>query len=284
VIADIKGRGHVVAGLVTGRPHHQIYVSCEGDVRVYIDGIGTPQVESDGSESWACYGWGFPEHAETNPTSGYDGDGMPHCQFSMTRVCTGDWYPFQSGLRFGIEAGDANDCPMRHSGLLLYYGLDGTGMRLTDEVDIGDQTSESAHRYRIEGQVAEGWLEAYYEGNDDDQLIKDYGRWMKGSSEFIVTVDPTNEGVRLRRRCDQNYGQLRAFVSVDGSRVQERSWYQADRNQYKRWLDDEFEIPAAYTSGKGLITVRIEYAGSGQSPPWNEFHYWVFSHLKKAPN
>lgn len=35
------------------RPH---IITCEGDVRIHIDGIKTPQVESDGSESYICYG------------------------------------------------------------------------------------------------------------------------------------------------------------------------------------------------------------------------------------
>ena len=47
-----------------------LIISCEGDVRIYIDGKRTPQVESDGSESYVCYGWGFPTPPEVHPMGG----------------------------------------------------------------------------------------------------------------------------------------------------------------------------------------------------------------------
>ena len=54
LVASFSGSGHVVAGVITSEGS-----MCEGDVRVHIDGCATPAVESDGSESWACYGLGI---------------------------------------------------------------------------------------------------------------------------------------------------------------------------------------------------------------------------------
>lgn len=289
-IGEVPGRGHVVGGLVTGTSENEQYVSCEGDVRIYFDGIRTPQIESDGSESWACYGWGFPRQSETNPTSGYDRQTGPLCAFSMLRLCTGDWYPFQRGVRFDIEAGGANDWPMRHSGCFYYYGVDAPGLELTDEINVGDAGSEEAHDYAVEGQTWEGELVARYE-DDVSTEATDTGRAFTGASAFTVTIRPDNDGVRLRRRSDQQFGRQRARVYVDGKEVVERAWYVADRNPHRRWLDDEFQIPASYTRGKDAVRIRIEFAPRDYVPPadpaaaeafpvapaWTEFRYWVYS-------
>lgn len=279
LIASIRGRGHLVAGLVSGYSVDNKTVSCEGDVRVHIDGERTPQVESDGSESWSCYGWGFPTPPQSNPASGYDGSGPPLYTFSMTRVLMGDWYPFERSLQFGIEAGGKNDWPMAHSGVVSYYGLDQPSLRLTDVVDVGDKRSEFGHDYHVTGQTWTGPLESFYEGDDDEIPLRDKaGRAFTGASDFRVRIDPANRGVRLRLRCDQSKGRQRAKVFVDGKPITERHWYIADRNPMKQWLDTDFEIPESYTKGKELIRIRIENAGLKGGSEWNEFRYLVFSY------
>jgi len=274
VIGRIEGKGHLVAAQVTAHARRPGIVSCEGDVRVYIDGIATPQVESDGSESFVCYGWGFPTPPQMNPASAYDG--RPDSPWSMTRLCAGDFYPFRSSLLFGIESGDYNNQYLRHSGILFYYGVDAPGMRLTDELDIGNRASEEAHGYAATGGRGSYAIESGYEDGTSRQF-RDTGRETEGFSEFTVAIDPRNAGVRLRRRSDQITGRQRANVFVDGELVAERSWYFADRNPYKRWLEDEFEIPAKYTAGKTDITVRLAFVQAGENRVWNEFYYWVFS-------
>lgn len=274
VIGRIEGKGHMVAAQVTAHARKPGIVSCEGDVRVYIDGIATPQIESDGSESYVCYGWGFPTPPETNPSSGYDG--LPDNPWSMVRLCAGDCYPFREQLVFGIESGDYNNQYLRHSGILFYYGVDSPGMRLTDELDVGDRGSEEAHGYAASGGRGGYALESGYE-DGTNRLLKDTGRETEGYSEFTVAIDPLNVGVRLRRRSDQITGRQRARVFVDGERVESRSWYFADRNPYKRWLEDEFEIPSKHTAGKTDITVRLVFEQEGENRAWNEFYYWIYS-------
>ena len=275
VIGTVSGCGHIVTATLTGRTVDR-YVSCEGDVRLHLDGNATPQIESDGSESHACYGWGFVYPPQQNPFSGYDGSGHPLYEFSETRVHVGDVIPFRTGFRFGLEAGDCNDVPMRHSGLVLYYGRAAAGMVLTDTVDIGDAKSEAAHQYRVAGVIWRGELTSRYE-DDVSTPLTDRGVAHHGTSEFTVAIRPDNCGVRLRRRSDQQQGQQQARVVVDGVPVTERTWYFADRNPHRRWLEDEFEIPASYTRNKEKIRVRMEYL-SGSDAGWTEFYYWIFSH------
>ena len=281
VIGAAGGCGHIVAATLTGRTVDNKWVSCEGDVRLHLDGNRTPQIESDGSESHACYGWGFVYPPQQNPFSGYDGSGDPLYEFSETRVHVGDVIPFRTGFRFGIEAGDCNNIAMRHSGLVLYYGRDDVGMVLTDTLDIGDDQSEAAHQYRVEGEVWRGELAARYE-DDVSTPVTDHGVSHSGASEFTVAIHPGNTGVRLRRRSDQEHSRQRARVLVDDVPIAERTWYFADRNPHRRWLEDDFEIPDTHTKNKSKIRVRLECVSGPDAPAWTEFFYWVFSHTGRT--
>ena len=283
-IGEATGRGHIVAATVTGRSiGDSKYVSCEGDVRLYLDGNATPQIDSDGSESHVGYGWGFVSPGQQNPVSGYDGSGEPTCEFSETRSHPGDVIPFQTGFRFGIEAGEENNYPMQHSGLIVYYGIDTPGMTLTDTLNIGDAASEAAHQYSIEQEIWHGQLESAYEGDFDDVRFANTGRAFSGRSSFMVKIEPKNNGVRLRLRMDQELARHRARVIVDDRLVEERTWYVADRNPHFRWLDTEFDIPATYTAGKSSVAIAVErvarHPDGVESPPWNEFRYEIFSLL-----
>ncbi|MHB1462391.1 MAG: DUF2961 domain-containing protein [Armatimonadota bacterium] len=270
-IGTIVGRGHVVAGLITGKQ-----TSCEGDVRVYIDGSGTPSVESDGSESWACYGWGFTTPPSYNPLSGYDGTGNE--MWSMSRLMLGDSYPFNSTLRFGVEGGSGiHTGEDVRSGVLLYYGEPEAGMLLTDYVDVGDDKSNKAHSYKMSGFTFIGHLSESYEGERDQDIIKDQGVGFTDQSSFTVTISPQNEGVLLRRRSDQEQGRQRAQVYIDSELVKERDWYYADQNMFHRWVDDEFQVPASYTKGKKTLNIKIKPVAVDGVKTWNEFAYWVYS-------
>ena len=191
--------------------------------------------------------------------------------------------PFRTGFRFGLEAGDCNNIAMRHSGLVLFYGRDEAGMVLTDTLDIGDDQSEAAHQYRVEGEVWRGELATRYE-DDASTPVTDCGVAHSGFSEFTVNIRPDNCGVRLRRRCDQLHGRQRARVHIDGVPLNERTWYFADRNPDRRWLEDDFEIPAAHTTNKDKIRVRLECVPGPDTPAWTEFFYWVFSHTGRPDN
>jgi len=274
VIGSAVGRGHIVAATLTARTVSNQYVSCEGDVRLHLDGNMTPQIESDGSESHACYGWGFVYPPQQNPFSGYDGSSHPLYEFSETRVHVGDIIPFQTGFRFCLEAGSCNDEPMRHSGVVLYYGRNEAGMTLTDTLDIGNKQSEDVHQYRAEKVIWRGELESRYEDGFSTPLA-DCGIAHTGFSEFTVAISPDNKGVRLRRRSDQLHGRQQARVFVDGIPVTERTWYHPDSNTHRRWLEDEFEIPSHYTVNKKGARIRIEHLD--QAPGWTEFYYWIFS-------
>lgn len=268
----LKGRGHVVAGLITSRESF-----CEGDVRMTVDGMTTPSVQSDGSESWACYGWGFENPGRQNPLSGFDGAGNP--LWSMTRICLTDAYPFLESLRFTVEGGagvrDSKNRDVR-SGALIYYGEPEPGMVQTDAVDFGDAASECAHACEAHDAETAAVI-SFYEGEKDNEAVQDSGRYVRGSLSVRVKLAADNAGVLLFRRSDQKEGRQRAEVWVDGVRVSERDWMMSDANPYQRWLDDTFQIPIRYTAGKTEATLRFVRGGGPNAPAWNVFALRVCS-------
>ena len=308
VVADWSGSGHVVAGVVTQHFANGSQAAEEGDFRLYVDGNRSPRVQSDGSESWVLFGPSFRGHgAYSCPMSGFWGTYSP---WSMTRLLAGGYYPFRTGLRFGIEYNGDNLWPgYVYSGAVFYYGTDEPAMVLTDVLDVADRRSEQEHGYQVTGATWTGCLTAQYEG-EEHSATTHRGRSFTGSSAFTVKVAANNKGVRLRRQHDQANPCQRARVFVDGKPVVERNWYQPWQNSYRRWGEDEFDIPTSYTAGKSSVRIEIhclplpdgarQYAyinvkGRGKDPwpadvpisdairrtnEWNEYRYWVFSHTR----
>lgn len=275
VVGKTTGSGHCVGGLVT--THKIDFVkgnwTCEGDVRIHIDGIKTPQVYSDGSESWASYGWGFPTPPESTPFTGYDGDSNNYT-WSMIKTCIADWYPFYGKFNFNIEHGGMNDLVMHQSGTIYFYKQEKPSIRLTDSINIANLESELEHNYCVTGDNYISDLGAAFEGESvfftQKVIIRDSGRYFNGSSEFTVMLNPDNRGIRLRRRCDQERSGMQARVYIDGKHVTERDWYWADRNPFLRWLEDDFEVPSQYTKGKNRARIKIEYIPCSHNIPGGE--------------
>ena len=139
-----------------------------------------------------------------------------------------------------------------------YKAPPGGNLLLTDQMDVGDPASETAHHYSVTGQTWAGTRRSGYDGyerNYEYDVCQDDGRAFNGNSEFNVAISPANHGVELRRRLYRSgNGLQRAIVYVDGVRVKERPWDVCTLFQRpflpKGWYDADFEIPAAYTRGK----------------------------------
>ncbi|WP_176012005.1 DUF2961 domain-containing protein [Victivallis sp. Marseille-Q1083] len=270
VIAVVRGSGHLAAAVVTC-PGDGF---CEGDVRVYFDDFRTPQIESDGSESYVCYGWGFVAPPQQNPVTAYDGTGND--RWNMVRLTFPDAYCFHTKLRFGIEDRyGANTTVSTHSGALLYYGEHEPDMVETDGFVPGD----GSHAYRVADSAETLEVTSSFEGDawDVPFTFRGFGNFER--SEFCVRVLPGNRGVILRRVSDQRTGRQAAEIYVDGVKVKERLWYFADRNPFCRLLEDEFVVPAAYTAGKAQLKITVRPVDRGAGRSWNELEYRVFSLL-----
>ena len=109
-------------------------------------------------------------------------------------------------------------------------------------------------------------------GPEMGRAISDDGRAFTGASQFTVSVDPRNEGVRLTRRLATGVANQRARILVDGEAVAE--WEPVNISG-RRWHDQQVMLPASATAGKEEITVRNEFISS--SVDFNEFAYWTDS-------
>jgi hypothetical protein len=282
------------SGQVVGHVADRWSTSMEENERTYFDGGETPRIEGDGYEDDQGMGygltWGPP--ALTLPAfgapSGKAGSG------GLYRFLLPDMYCFSSGIKYGHQtygphspAGFKIHTPVgTEESVTFWYGRPEPRMIQTDEMDVGDSASAADHGYHAEGNVESVKGNWWYDGEYNNVLFKtpaiaDAGVSFTGGSTFTLAIDPDNEGVRLRRRCDKANNRQEARVYIDGQLVTERPWYSVDYEKtYRdiRWLDSDFEIPKHYTQEKNKITVHIEFVGS-ETGRWDEFHYWAYCYL-----
>ncbi len=288
-VLDTVGTGHIVGITWKGR-------TGENDEMCWIDDNNTPQFWGTGGEDYPlfCYGMGTGSYPMRSGWS----------DWRWSRYHISDAIPFSRSIRFGWESRENHNqgwltpvgsSPGWNSVCLFYFRPDPV-LVLTDSLDVGNATSESAHTYSATSAATTSKTYEYqgdfdaWGTNNQDKLVTDNGRIVSGTSQFTVTILPDNDGVRLMRRMDQSTIQL-ARVFVDNVEVTESRYYTPinyrsgegfyDTDQLFR--DVEFEIPAAYTAGKSSIVVRME----NLRPPanggdWTEFYYWVYSYKTTA--
>ena len=267
VIAAVAGCGHMVYGVISG---YDIQCGCEGDVRVFLDGVSSPVVESDGSESWGSYGWGFVCPPQCNPFSAYNGIPGDNNNWSELRLTYTDSYPFRSGLRFELEHGCQNDGGGRHSGQVFYYGMPETAEVLCATVTPNSPVyTTDGRRETGQNRFENGIHEQYHAYT----CVRDMHR-----SQFTVPIPADNRGIVLKRVSLQDRGRQCATVFINGQRVTERQWLFADSNPIYSLLEDNFIIPAHYTVGQEQLTVTVEPVDAN----WSECSYRIFAIIEKG--
>jgi hypothetical protein len=142
----------------------------------------------------------------------------------------------------------------------------------SDELDVGDPDDEAAHGYSITMQTWAGDGTRKYYDPDAVEQVTDDGRAFKQHCQFVLAIDPANNGVNLTRRLDYTIADQQADVYVDG--VFAGQWLTPGASAAK-WLDSTFELPGSLTSGKSQILVKVVFTGA--TGDWNEFYYWAES-------
>jgi len=280
VFLDTEGRGKFVGvsqtmrGLIEGG---NVRNYLEGDERVYVDGLRTPQMHGTGTEDFYEGGWYFNRGPFSAPTNGNTNDDTAAfgCEFqcdSVYRLMIGDAVPFSTSLRFTVEHGPQADEPGDYSSTAYWYGQPNVDARQTDVLDVGDLDSEAAHDYTGGGEVTE--LTSVFEGDFDDVSVTDEGRATSDEVTFTLAVDPANDGVRLRRLSDQSAAYQTVDVFIDGRPA--GRWMQPLANAFQRWLEDTYLLPPALTAGSDELAVRlVPVAGDGVdgTSPWHAARY-----------
>ena len=280
LIAEISGAGHMVYGTITG---YNVGAGCEGDLRVFIDGKKSPSMESDGTESWGSWGWGFVTPPQSHPFSSYNGAWNSNANWSQMRLTLGDSFFFGRSLRFELEHGSVNEGMGQHSGQIFCYLLPKgeTVLLETDELDLSVAADLVSHHYKVDRIYSAHSMTSTYANGLPSQLpsvTANVHSDFTGNISFSVKVDPHNSGVILLRRSSQEKpgGQF-ANVYVDGVLVTECRWLYPNYNHVCKWLDDEFFIPSGYTKGKSTICITISPQPQNGSVNWTESKYTVLS-------
>jgi regulation of enolase protein 1 (concanavalin A-like superfamily) len=283
VLLDVDGTGHLV-GLMQSMsgPTDRRYL--EGDEKIYVDGskspafIGTGVEDIYGGGGYFIYGpFAAPLHGNT-----------AHVVDSLDRTAAyrfllQDAVPFKNHIKVTIEHGSdlnfnnhyatsGNSSTMDSYSLAYYYHKPAQSLARTDTLNVGDSTSETNHSYVISGQTWKGSLTATYEGIDDDKIVIDSGKAHLGYSQFNMTIPSSNQGIVLRRTFDQSIAHSISDVYVDGSLV--GKWYRPGSNSFHRWKEDDFILPASFTSGKTQITIKI--VNTSTTIEWGEYKYETY--------
>ena len=293
----VEGRDYTYLGIsncsgkVVGHVTDRWNTSMEEDERTYFDDAATPSIIGEGFEDDHGMGWGLqnltlPVFGAISAKGGAGG---------VYRFLAPDGYYFYDGIQYGHQTYGPHS-PSGFEGayrmgteesVAFWYGDWQPKLIQTDEFEVGNLPSETAHDYHAAGDVQPETGSWWYDGEFNNVLIRtpaitDDGVSFTNSSTFTVAISPDNQGVRLRRRTDKANNRQEARVFIDGQLVTERPWYSVDYEKtYRgiRWFDSDFEVPANYTKGKSKITVRIELVSS-ESGRWDEYHYWVSSYSR----
>ena len=257
VIAGVKGHGQMVYGVISGE---DIACGCEGDVRVFIDGVRSPAVESDGSESWGSYGWGFVCPPQCNPFSAYNGVPDINDTWSELRLTFSDSYPFRSELRFELEHGCRNDGGGKHSGQIFCYMKPENLEVPVKTVDFAGKDDAKKVTDRFENGIHEDYKTFFCRKSEKPFSVE-------------VSIPENNRGIAIKRVALQKENKMLAAVLVDGVEVCERNWFFPDSNPYYSFTEDLFLIPAKYTCGKTNVRITIKPLGEA----WNECEYNIFA-------
>jgi len=275
----------------------------EGDPRFYFDDSFTPQAQGTGTEEWGGGGDYWGGRNMTLPFAGHPcGARNPaEAKNDLDKIESGyrfllaDLMPFGKNARITLEHGGTNESNEHYEAVTYWYGLPVPSLIKTDELAVGDDSSERAHQYDSPQAPPPYELTSRYEwgvdtlaGQEIFPAQLDRGRTTTGTSEFTLQLDPRNLGVLLRRKLDYQFPNQRAEVFVadaDGTGLTKGdwkpagTWYLAGSNtcvysnprdelgatqhvvetSNRRFRDDEFLIGPALTRGRRAIRVRVKF-------------------------
>ncbi len=274
----------------------------EGDPRFFFDDSQTPQAYGTGTEEWGGGGDYWGGQNMTLPLAGHPTGARkaataqnPEDEIEPAyRFLLADLMPFGRNARIQLEHGGTDESTEHYQTVAYWYGAPAATLVKTDELKIGDTTSETAHDYISPKASAPYAIISRYEwgvdtfkGQEVFPAKTDYGRKTTDTSEFTLKLTPKNFGVLLRRKLDYAFPNQRAEVYVaDGSVPTDKAdwqragiWYLAGANtcvysnpkgelgatqhrveiSNRRFRDDEFLLPLDLTQGRSSIRVRVKF-------------------------
>jgi|GEM_PF-2084604 hypothetical protein len=272
---EFSGHGQL-AGLVVSLVSSEDLSFLHGDLRVYVDGIAHPLMQGTDFDGDFNAGNYFSGSAFSLPVHGAPvlQLGTPERKLSVYRFFLGDLIPFASYAMIRAEHGDRNHRNIEYSATHYSFRRPEVTLMQTDALDVGDLIDEQAHNYSVQGGQLQQTHYYAHPGSFDHQFFTDAGRKHFGASSFNAALDLNNQGVRLVRRRDASIFPQSALISVNGDSV--GIWWDSDFNNYRRWGESVFEIPAGFTTGLSQIQISAAARSAGG---WTEYYYRIYSHI-----
>jgi hypothetical protein len=272
-----QGGGGKLVGLslaMRGGPEGRLFL--EGDERFDLDGSRTPQEQGTGTEDFFEGGWYFINGPFTSPFNGLvaQQSGTTGCAnqcLSAYRLFVADSVPFHADAHLSIEHGNRNDSPANYDATTYLYAQTEPSVRVTGAIDVGQAASEADANFSVAGNPRPTPLTATFEGPFDTVPVGGVERSGRGATRFTLPVDPASSSVTIRRTTDQAVDGQAAEVFVNN--FDAGRWSQPLGNTFSRWLEDDFRIPPALTTGFTHIQVSIVPVAA--SPPWSAARYAV---------
>jgi hypothetical protein len=283
---DVQGSGKLVGTVIN---FANLGSTLEGDPHIYIDDSQTPQIAGTGTEEWGLGGnyWnggnqvslplgGLP--SSTNNPPGSDQDGA-----ALYRFLIADSIPFNRHLTVDWEHGGMDESTNPYRATMLWYGTPAQTALLSDSMSPAMSASRLTHHYQAPGEQLYR-MTAAYEYLVHNPLLMMHGTTTTASTSFTMKLNPQNVGAFLRRTFDDCVANQRANIYLDNAFA--GTWYDAggsnsvDVDGHPRcWRDEDFPLPAALTSGKSTVTVRIEFVPTTnpQNSVWTAFNYQMYS-------
>jgi hypothetical protein len=257
---------------------------CEGDEHFYIDGAISPQFNGTGSEDYylACF---WPSVKFNTPFGGVAGDllqegggdmvGAYYVPSSYSRFHLEAPIPFHRSVDARIQHGGLSHIRSNYRSLAYAYLRKEPVLYLTDLIDVGNPESERQHGYETSGGSEVVTLQTSPEGSYFETSLAGTGRRHAGGEvTFEVAIDSSNQGVRLRRRLDQESPRQAARVFVNGEYAGE--WSHGYVNEHLRWYDSDFDIRPDLTQGKDSLDVKLVVeVGEGRGS-FTDFEYQIY--------
>jgi hypothetical protein len=307
--------------------HDAVLNTLEGDPRFFFDDSLTPQAYGTGTEEWGGGGDYWGGATMTLPFAGHpvgaknakDARSPEDKIESAYRFLLADLMPFGKNARIQLEHGGVNESKEHYETVTYWYGAPAPALVKSDELAIGDPSSEKRHRYRSPDASPVYEITSRYEWGVDTSQGEivypphtDRGRTTKTASEFTLSINPRNLGVLLRRKLDYSFPNQRAEVFVADTGKDNWTpagiWYLAGSNtcvfsgppheldatqhivqtSNRRFRDDEFLIPRALTAGRSAIRVRVKFTpvpvplfpGRPLAElAWSEIRYTAYSYV-----
>jgi hypothetical protein len=248
--------------------HNGALGTLEGDPRFFFDGSQTPQAYGTGTEEWGGGGDYWGGQNMTLPLAGHPLGAVNKKEAkdekdlieSGYRFLLADLMPFGNRAVIRLEHGGENLSTEHYEAVTYWYGAPAASLIRTDEIDVGNLSSEQAHEYHSPQASSVETIRSRYEWGIDTFPAKVWGmdaskmswyaekagkevypvqeadgRHTTGSTEFTVALDPRNLGALLRRTLDYSYPNQRAEVYVAGTGANDRwehagTWWLAGSN------------------------------------------------------